>query len=590
MTENLAPIILFVYNRPWHTQQTLEALASNKLAKDSMLYIYADGAKENAIEQDLQKIKEVREIISTFEGCKEIHITTREKNWGLADNIIDGVTKIVNQYDKIIVLEDDLITSPFFLDFMNQGLVAYKNSPKVWSIGACNFFSTKNHTPETFFIPIPDCWGWATWKDRWQYFETDSSKLLQKLIDKNLVDSFNLYGNYPFIDMLKAQAEGKISSWAIRWQAQAYLHEALALYPKYPLTEHIESNNATHASNFSTKVIELFPEKFIEVNRQEIKSNKKVIEDMHKGYSQIQQKLTTNFNSTHLSKLKKVIQLLLPPLFIKIYTKLFKSKKSESITFTTNTNSINWLGNYLSWEDAKSNCTGYNSDSILNKVLEATLKVKNGEAVYERDSVVFDKIEYNWSLLATLLNIAISNQNKLFIIDFGGALGSTYFQNRNFLNNLEIDWTVVEQELFVEKGKKYIQNEELSFCYSIEEARSQNNASVLLLSGVIQYLDEPYKWIEKFLSYDFEYIIIDRTAFIQQTNLNDKSERLTIQYVPKTIYEASYPTWFFNEEKFTEKFTEKYELITDYKQTIEDSIKFEDNSKGYWNGFLFKIK
>lgn len=588
----LAPIILFVYNRPWHTQQTLEALAKNELARDSILYIYADGAKENATEQDLKKINEVREIISTFEDCKETHIVIREKNWGLADNIIDGVTERINQHGKIIVLEDDLITSPFFLQFMNDGLYTYQNNPEVWSIGACNFFSTKNHTPETFFIPIPDCWGWATWKDRWHYFEADSTKLLQELIDRNLIDSFNLYGSYPFIDMLKAQAEGKISSWAIRWQAQAYLHDALTLYPKYPITEHIESDNATHASNFSTNTITSFPRKPIKIKTQKIEVNNKIIEDMYETYISMYKKTSISNSTLNLnnlkSKIKNTVKLFFPPIFSKVYHKLFSSNNKPEV-FIKELDTINWTGNYENWQEAQKKCTGYANDLILNKVLESILKVKNGEAVYERDSVIFNKIEYNWSLLATLLYIASSNKNKLYVLDFGGSLGSSYFQNKFFLENLDkLEWNVVEQQHFIEKGKEFVADEQLKFYFSIEECLKEKEISVLLLSGVIQCLENPYHWIENFLSYDFEYIIIDRTAFIQQTNPQNKNERLTIQNVPKQVYEASYPVWFFNEEMFLLKFVDKYELVTSYDQLVEESILFEDNAKGYWNGFFFK--
>ncbi|WP_375560317.1 methyltransferase, TIGR04325 family [Bernardetia sp. OM2101] len=247
-------------------------------------------------------------------------------------------------------------------------------------------------------------------------------------------------------------------------------------------------------------------------------------------------------------------------------------------------NNIRWKGNYNSWQEAQKECVGYDDSIIIQKVLKSTLMVKNEEAVYERDSVLFDKIEYNWSFLATLLKIAINYENKLSIIDFGGALGSTYFQNRHFLNDLkEISWKVVEQEHFVEKGKAYIQNDELSFYYSIEESLKTKDTFILLLSSVIQYLDKPYTWLEKFLSYDFEYIIIDRTAFIENA-----PERLTIQHTHEPIYEASYPAWFLNQNKFVHTFNKKYELITEFDSGITPSIQLEDERKVYWNGFLFK--
>ncbi|WP_338791053.1 methyltransferase, TIGR04325 family [Bernardetia sp. MNP-M8] len=290
-------------------------------------------------------------------------------------------------------------------------------------------------------------------------------------------------------------------------------------------------------------------------------------------------------NKQKTGMIKRIIKLFLPPIFIKVYRK-FLPPTSNPIKIKENIDNkaiVGWSGKYNSWKEAQSECSGYDNSIIIDKVLKSTLLVKNGMAAYERDSVTFDKIEYNWSLITTLLYIAASNQNELSLIDFGGALGSSYFQNRRFLDILKLEWNIVEQSHFVEKGREYITDDTLSFFYSIEECLDKKKPSVLIVSSVIQYLENPYLWIDKILSYNFEYIIFDRTAFVADT-----SERLTVQQVHEPIYEASYPTWFFNEEKFLQQFSEKYELVTSYKQLIEGTINFEDNKKGYWNGFWFK--
>jgi putative methyltransferase (TIGR04325 family) len=581
---NIAPIILFIYNRPETLHKTLESLSNNNLAKDSVLYVYADGAKPSASEQDIKKIQEAREIVKSKQWCQEVYVIERENNLGLASSIIIGVTEIVNKYGKVIVLEDDLLLSPYFLMYMNEALAMYEKEQKVWSIGACNFFST--NTPETFFIPIPDCWGWATWKDRWQYFEPDSNKLLQQLKEKNLEEAFNLYGSYDFLGMLEAQAKGTISSWAIRWQAQAYLHNALSLYPKYALTNLIESTAATHISNFSLDNHIVFPNEKIKVERQEVVLLNKIEKEMHEWYE-------NNFNKTVKKQMstiskKQILKKFIPPIFLEIYRYVLGAKKNEISIYQEKTeditkNLIYWEGNYTSWEDALKKAEGYDAPQILAKVRESTLKVKNGEAVYERDSFIFDEIQYNWALLACLLRIVIENNNELNIIDFGGSLGSSYFQNIHFLNSAKkINWYVVEQEHFVECGKTEIANHQLNFSYTIEECIANNKIDVLLLSGVIQNLDKPYEWIEKFISYDFQYIIIDRTAF-----LDADSDRLTIQHVPEIIYKASYPAWFFNEKKFLEVFQSKYTLIAHFDPHVGTVIYLEDNIKASYKGFIF---
>lgn len=153
---NVTPIILFVYNRLWHTKQTVEALQKNDLASESELFIFSDGPKPGAEE----KVKEVREYLKTITGFRKVTIIERDTNWGLANNIIDGVTKIVNEYGKVIVLEDDLVTSPGFLTYMNEGLKIYADEEQVASIhGYIYPLKHPERLPETFFIRGADCWG-----------------------------------------------------------------------------------------------------------------------------------------------------------------------------------------------------------------------------------------------------------------------------------------------------------------------------------------------------------------------------------------------------------------------------------------------
>jgi putative methyltransferase (TIGR04325 family) len=256
-----------------------------------------------------------------------------------------------------------------------------------------------------------------------------------------------------------------------------------------------------------------------------------------------------------------------------------------SILFLRN-NKSGWFGNYLNWEDAKLHCTGYDDVLILEKVKISVLKVKNGEAIYERDSVLFDEIHYSKPVYNVFNEILSFNSGHLNVIDFGGSLGSSYFQYKNLLINLqELNWQVVEQKHFVETGNSFIADKNLKFYHSIDEALVYGTNSVLFLSGVLQYLEKPYDFIDKIMSYNFEYIILDRTAFIQDSN-----ELITIQIVPETIYKASYPAWFFNEQKFTACFFKKYNLLHEFSSEIDISIKLENNDVAKWKGFIFKLK
>jgi SAM-dependent methyltransferase len=232
---NLAPIVLFVYNRPWHTQQTVEALQKNKLASESELFIYSDDAKNDDARVS---VDEVRKYIDNITGFKKITVIKRDKNWGLVDSIIDGVTKIVNEYGKIIVLEDDLVTSPYFLKFMNEALEFYKDEKKVWHISGWNYPIETAGLNDVFLWRLMNCWGWATWANRWEYYEKDVYKTMQEF-SKDDIKRFNLDGVEDFFGQATANYEKKINTWAIFWYATIFKHEGLCLNPAQTFVENI---------------------------------------------------------------------------------------------------------------------------------------------------------------------------------------------------------------------------------------------------------------------------------------------------------------------------------------------------------------
>jgi putative methyltransferase (TIGR04325 family) len=582
---DLAPIIIFTYNRPIHTKNLLDSLAKNNESKDSVLYIFCDGKKNDVNEEGFLKIKQVREICRNEIRFKEVIIKVQEKNKGLANSIIDGVTEIINKHDVVIVLEDDLIVSPYFLSYMNDSLGRYKNNPKVGQIGACNFFACGERYPSFFFIPTPDCLGWATWKDRWSYFNFNVNELLEEL--ENSLSAklrFNAYGSFDFINMLDEQKKGKISSWAIRWQAVNALKEWSTLYPNPSMTNHIESNEATHANVNITPPIQLNKPFFKEISLEE---NHKVIEAYKLGYSgngdyygnkkKLDEK--KNHNNIKLIQEKNTARKVISKLYtlsIKNIVNHFSNKKVTPIRKISG-----WFGGYQSWQEVQNECSGYNKNTILEKCKNALLKVKHGEAVYERDSFLFDEIQYSWPLLAGLQKVALENNGNLNVLDFGGSLGSTYYQNKDFLNLKSLQWNIVEQENFVQCGKEFFENNELNFYFNIEECIQKNNPNVLLLSSVLQYLEKPIEWIEKFNQLNIEYIILDRTGFV-----NSQEDIITKQIVPKEIYDASYPCWFFNEGKLNSLF-KNYTTICQFDGTAETKETIDD-LRVYWKGKILK--
>ena len=222
---NLSPILLFVYNRPAHTRRCIESLSRNLLAVESELFIYADGAKDQTVSDE---VEEVRQYIRSIQGFKKVTLIERNENWGLARNIIDGVSTQVQKYGKVIVLEDDLVVAPHFLRFMNDALETYQDEPKVGHIQACDFTQDAS-LPDTFLIKWTGSWGWATWERAWKHFNPNGKELLQELEARKLTYTFDFNGQYGFTRMLRRQIEGKNNSWAIRWNASLFLKDILSL-------------------------------------------------------------------------------------------------------------------------------------------------------------------------------------------------------------------------------------------------------------------------------------------------------------------------------------------------------------------------
>ena len=238
-----APIALFVYNRPVHTRRTVDSLKKNTLAGVSELVIFSDAPKT---EVHSEKVRKVRQYIRQIEGFKSVSIIERDSNFGLARSIIDGVTRVVKKYGRIIVLEDDMVTSPYFLTYMNEALEKYADDERVVSIHAY-VYPVEQPLPEAFFLHGADCWGWATWSRGWACFNSDGQFLLDELKRRKLIRAFDFNGTYLFSKMLEGQIKGTNDSWAVRWYASAFLAGKLTLYPGRSLVHNIGNDGSgTH--------------------------------------------------------------------------------------------------------------------------------------------------------------------------------------------------------------------------------------------------------------------------------------------------------------------------------------------------------
>ncbi len=220
----LSPILLFVYNRPQHTREAVESLLRNPQAKMSELFVYSDGAKD---ESACEAVEEVRRYVRNINGFQHVTIVERETNRGLARNIIDGVTETISRYGRVIVMEDDLVVSPHFLEFMNEALELFENEPRVGHVHACEITGDPL-LPETFLVRWTGSWGWGTWQRAWNLFNPDGKALLDELERRKLTRTFDFEGTYGYTRMLRRQTEGKNDSWAIRWNASLFLKGMLS--------------------------------------------------------------------------------------------------------------------------------------------------------------------------------------------------------------------------------------------------------------------------------------------------------------------------------------------------------------------------
>lgn len=231
-----APVVLFTFNRLEHTKKTIEALKKNTLAKQSDLIIFSDGARNKDEEQ---VVVNVRDYLNTIDGFKSITLIKSDINNGLAKSVIEGVSDIINKFGKVIVLEDDLVTSKYFLEYMNNALVTYQKRDDIWSISGYtpNIQIPDSYEENVYLIRRGASWGWATWKDRWNLNDWDINDYYEFKKNKKMIREFNKAGN-DMTPMLEDQMKGRINSWAIRW---GYNQFKLNKWTVYPIKSYVKN-------------------------------------------------------------------------------------------------------------------------------------------------------------------------------------------------------------------------------------------------------------------------------------------------------------------------------------------------------------
>jgi putative methyltransferase (TIGR04325 family) len=269
--------------------------------------------------------------------------------------------------------------------------------------------------------------------------------------------------------------------------------------------------------------------------------------------------------------IKKIIKSITPPIITSLYGDI--------------RNPVSFQGTYKSWAEAKQYSTGYDADAIVEKVRDALLKVKEGKAVHERDSVLFDKVEYSWQLLAGILWVGAQRGNRLTVLDYGGSLGSTFFQNRKFLKDIiHLNWNIVEQKKFVEIGKQYFENERLKFHSSLSDCLNTTSPDLAIFASVLSYIENSTDLFDEIFRTGVEFCIIDRTLIT-----DEKKDIITVQHVEPPIYHAKYPCRIFARTGLLSCLGQKYDLIEEYVNDEGRSISIPGGEAVY-KGFIFRRK
>ena len=311
---NFSPIVLFAYNRPTHTQRTLDALAANPEAKASELFIFCDGPKTKITDDELENINQVIAVANSEKRFKKVEVRVAQVNKGLADSIIDGVTETVETYGTVIVLEDDIETSSGFLKYMNDALNTYRDNESVMHISGY-MYPNAQKLPETFFYNVPLCWGWATWSRAWKHFNNDGVYLWNQLKRQHLLSSLDKFGSDYLSSQLADNITGKLHTWFIKWHASVLLQNGYTLYPKQSLVQNFGFDNTGEHNGVHTEFNHNNLIHAIDVNPAELVENKDAELLITNFYKSVKEKpKSKSIKRTIKYKLRKLSFLVFPEL------------------------------------------------------------------------------------------------------------------------------------------------------------------------------------------------------------------------------------------------------------------------------------
>lgn len=467
---NFAPIILFTYVRLDALKKTIYFLKKNKLSKFTEIFIYSDGYKSQI---DKIYVLKVREYLKKISGFKKIKIIFRGKNYGLAKNITSGVSEIINKFGKAIILEDDIVVASNFLSYMNQALIHYEKNKKIWHINSWNYeLDIKdNYYSKTFLTRLMNCWGWATWKDRWKVFVKDPEGFA-KNFDQQDIKKFNLDNNYNYWSQVKRNFDNKIKTWAVFWYACIYKNKGLCVSPILSLSRNIGSDNFSEHSPSNENSFDNIPKYFFKISNKNFKFDSNLVENEF-------------FLKKIISKIKN--NKLKNPFFLKFLLKFIKITKFKSFTIANFFSKYFFFHNYHSDKINFFKVHSFRNQKNLNLLNSPTFKL-----IY--DSILTYKKNYN--------------KYPKTILDVGGGIGESILElRRNY--NINIDCTVLENKNLVTLIKKN-RIRHCNFISDLNTVLAMRSFDIIIFSAVLEYLEKPYELLQKLKTISAKLIIIGR--------------------------------------------------------------------------------
>lgn len=551
----LVPVVLFAYARPAHLARVLACLRENKVP---MIYAFADEAKGAA---DAEQVAETRALLRGVDWS-EMRLTERTENLGLGRNVLAGVDEVAAKHEAFIVWEDDLICIPGTYDWICAALRHYADDLRVMSVSA---WTHPRVTPpdvgdRPYFDARAECWVWGAWSRSWSGMSAETAVEKMRLAARRGISPGAYGADLPE----QAGYEQRRNVWAVRWLYHHLLHCGLCLRPPWSMVEHIGfdamATNAAGSVQWLNPPLRRVPPVPV---RWPVPVENEQCQDLW---------LRANPGLSLVERGRRKI--------LHVVRKLAKAMAPEPVRA--------WLrrhlglrmfrGDYRTWAEAYARSGGYDGGHILEQAIVATRAVRNGYAAWERDTVLFHEECCNQPLLEALNMAAAAAGGKLSVLDFGGALGSTWWQHRRWLADLaEVRWSVVEQRGFVEAGRKEFTSGPLRFYETIEACFAVDHPTVVLLSSVLSYIPQPHALLAELATRECDWLIIDRTGLTANGR-----DRLTVQHVPESIYRASYPCWFFDRARLLASLPSCWQMVAEWPAIGDGLENFE------FRGFALK--